>query len=425
MTLPAEPGFTVEVAQNEYLPAGGQVVHAIVTVTSTAPVEAPQDLAGAEIIIIDTSGSMMRRKIAAAREATWVALNTLRDGVAFAVIAGTDSARMVYPRGGGMALADPQTRQDAINAVAKLRAGGGTAIGQWLRKAHDVFGRQPAGLRHAILLTDGKNSESAREMDRVLELCSGVFSCDCRGVGTNWKVSELRRIATALHGTVDIVAEPEGLAADFAAMMQASMSKQVADVSLRVWTPRHAQLRFVRQVAPAVEDLASWRTEAGPQAGDYATGAWAAGESRDYHVCVAVDPGQVGQEMLAARVSLIANQQVLGQGLVRAIWTQDEALSTRISRPVAHYTGQAELAQAIHDGLEARKRGDQTTATDRLGRAVALASQSGHEDTARLLAGVVDVVDAASGTVRLKQRVSDADEMALDTRSTKTVRTKQ
>jgi hypothetical protein len=47
------------------------------------------------------------------------------------------------------------------------------------------------------------------------------------------------------------------------------------------------------------------------------------------------------------------------------------------------------------------------------------------EDTARLIAGVVDVVDAASGTVRLKRRVDDADEMALDTRSTKTVRTRK
>jgi hypothetical protein len=129
--------------------------------------------------------------------------------------------------------------------------------------------------------------------------------------------------------------------------------------------------------------------------------------------------------MLAARVSLVTGSQTLGQGLVRAVWTEDEALSTRINPNVAHYTGQAELAEAIHDGLEARKRGDEDTATARLGRAVALARESGNEDTARLLAKVVDVVDAATGTVRLKRKVADADEMALDTRSTKTVRTRK
>ena len=58
---------------------------------------------------------------------------------------------------------------------------------------------------------------------------------------------------------------------------------------------------------------------------------------------------------------------------------------------------------------------------------VALAHQSGNENTATLLASVVDVVDAASGTVRLKkaENVEDADEMALDTTSTKTVRARK
>ncbi len=111
--------------------------------------------------------------------------------------------------------------------------------------------------------------------------------------------------------------------------------------------------------------------------------------------------------MLAARVSLVAGSpsgaEVLGQGLVRAIWTDDEALSTKINSRVAHYTGQAELAAAIQDGLEARKQGDEETATAKLGRAVALAHQSGNEDTAKLLAKVVDVVDVETGTVRLKQ----------------------
>jgi hypothetical protein len=56
---------------------------------------------------------------------------------------------------------------------------------------------------------------------------------------------------------------------------------------------------------------------------------------------------------------------------------------------------------------------------------VALAHQSGNEDTAKLLAKVVDVVDVETGTVRLKKQVEDVDEMALDTRSTKTVRVKK
>lgn len=419
--------FAVEVFQNEYLPEGGRDVSAIVTVTSAhddRPLE--DDPGGAEIIMIDCSGSMSGRgKIAAARHAAAVAIDTIRDGVSFAVVTGNHRARVVFPAEPGLAVASPQTRAAAQQAVAGLRARGGTMIGQWLRVAHQLFTSSPAALRHAILLTDGKNGELSGQLDQAIALCEGVFTCDCRGVGTGWNVKELRKISTALLGTVDIVPDPAGLAADFASMMRTAMSKTLPDVALRLWTPAHASIQFVRQVAPAVDDLSGRRVTVGPQAGDYPTGSWGAGESRDYHVRVAVTPGAVGQEMLAARVSLVVDSQTAGQGLIRAVWTEQEALSTQISPQVAHFTGQTELAQAIQEGLEARKRGDQETATARLGRAAMIAQQSGNEDTARLLARVVDVVDAATGTVRLRKRVDDADEMALDTRSTKTVRTRK
>jgi hypothetical protein len=301
-----------------------------------------------------------------------------------------------------------------------------------------VFATSPATLRHAILLTDGKNQhETPEKLDAAIRLCEGYFSCDCRGVGTDWEVGEVRRISTGLLGTVDIVPDPAGLAADFEQMMRGALQKQLPDVMLRVWTPQRASVKFVKQAAPAIDDLTARRAGTGPQAGDYPTGAWAPGESRDYHVGIEVAAADLGQEMLAARISLVATTppgsagsaasagEVLGQGLVRVTWTEDEELSTRISAGVAHYTGQAELAAAIADGLEAHKRGDEEVATARLGKAVRLAHEAGNEDTAKLLSKVVDVVDEATGTVRLKKKVDAADEMALDTRSVKTVRVKK
>jgi len=429
-----QPGFTLEVDHNEYLAEGARDINAVLTVTMAGTV--PESPAGetdtAEIIIIDCSGSMGSpgSKIAEARAACSAAVDVIRDGVAFAMIAGTHKAAAFFPEDGSLAVAGPQTREAAKKAVARLRPGGGTAIGVWLRLAHQMFTSHPARLRHTILLTDGiDESESSDDLDAAIKLCEGVFSCDCRGVGTDWRVSELRRVSAALLGSVDIVPDPAGLAADFSAMMAKSMGKRVADVSLRIWTPQHASISL-KQVAPAVEDLTSRRTESGPQIGDYPTGAWGPGETRDYHLAVQVsDPYAVGQQVRVARVSLVAassdGPEVLGEKGVLAIWTDDEALSTRINQRVAHYTGQEELAQAIQEGLEARRQGDKDTAEAKLGRAVALAHQSGNEETAKLLVKVVDVVDAATGTVQLKKKVEDADEMALDTRSTKTVRTKK
>ena len=258
-------------------------------------------------------------------------------------------------------------------------------------------------------------------------MCEGVFSCDCRGVGTDWEVAELRRISSALLGTVDIVPDPAGLAADFAAMMEAAMGKQVADVSLRVWTPQHATVRFMKQVAPAVEDLTGRAAQSGPQAGDYPTGAWGPGESRDYHLRRRVTRGR-GRAGDAGRAGQPGGRRRRPPPKCSGrAWSAPSGPTTRRCPPgstplVAHYTGQAELADAIQEGLEARKQGNEEVATAKLGRAVALAHQSGNEDTAKLLAKVVDVVDVETGTVRLKKKVEDVDEMALDTRSTKTVR---
>jgi hypothetical protein len=363
-----------------------------------------------------------------ARGATAAAIAELRDGVFFSVIAGTEHAEQVYPPFPGTATADAGTRAEATARVRSLEANGRTGIGAWLTLAGWIADQHPGAIKHAILLTDGQNGEQPVQFAATLDAILGKFTCDCRGVGTDWDVDELRRISSALLGTVDIVANPSDLAADFRAIMGAAMGKSLADVALRLWTPRGATVRFVKQMAPTVEDLTARRIESGTQRGDYPLGSWGA-ESRDYHIAVQVAPGIVGDEILVGRVSLVRagrdtvdGDNVLAQGLVRAIWTDDTALSTRISRGVAHYTGQAELAEAIQDGLAARKAGDEPTATARLGRAVALAAASGNDDTARLLDRVVDVIDAPSGTVRLRAAVTTADEMTLDTRSTKTIR---
>ncbi|MFM9442114.1 vWA domain-containing protein [Streptomyces acidiscabies] len=439
------PQFAVDVYQNEYLPEGGREVNAIVTVTSTgggtvggavtsphlySPTQGPS---AAVAIMVDCSGSMdyPPTKMRGAREATAAAIDAVRDGVHFAVIAGTHVAKEVYPGAGRLAVADAATREQAKQALRKLSAGGGTAIGTWLRLAEHLLSSADVAIRHGIVLTDGRNEhEEPEALKATLDHCAGRFTCDARGVGTDWEVKEVTGIASALLGSADIVADPAGLSADFTHMMETAMGKEVADVALRLWTPVGTTVKFVKQVAPTVEELTSRRTESGPRSGDYPTGSWG-DESRDYHVCVEVPGAGLGQEMLAARVSLVVPQadgsvQSLGaQGLVRAVWTDDMTASTSINPQVAHYTGQAELAQVIQQGLDLRKAGDMDGATAKLGRAVQLASVSGNADTAKLLAKVVDVVDATTGTVRLKAKVAEADEMTLETRSTKTVRVKK
>ncbi len=308
------------------------------------------------------------------------------DGTYFAVVAGTEKAAAVYPEDGRPTRASDATRAAAARAVDSMQPNGGTAIGTWLAHVRELAGQLPGALTHAILLTDGKDEhETPEELGEEISLSEGEFTCDCRGVGTDWRVEELRAISSALLGTVDIVADPADLADDFAAMMRDSMAKSIPELTLRLWTPAGARVAFVKQVAPTVEDLTERRVDAGTQCGEYPLGAWGH-EDRDYHIQVEVEPAAVGREKLAARVTVVAGDEPLGEGLVKAMWTTDTALSARISDRVAHYTGQAELAQAVQEGLTARRNGDIATATAKLHRAMELAGgvrQRRNRQTAR------------------------------------------
>ena len=274
------PGFTVQIDQNPYLPVGGRDVSAVVTVTADA--EATD---GAP----SCAGQRRRQRGDHHRRLLRV------DGLP----AGEDPGG---PRGdvgrrgrhqGRRAVRDRRGHEHGVARLPDGRVNGGRG------RAHPRGG-QAGGGRAAVQRRDGdrpvaaprapdlpvlpghaaardpahRRQEPARDArassPRRSGLCEGSFRCDCRGVGTDWVVDELRKISTALLGTVDIVPDPAGLAADFEEMMRGAMSKQLPDVMLRVWTPQDGD-REVRQAGrpghrrPDRPPLARRR----PQVGEY------------------------------------------------------------------------------------------------------------------------------------------------------------
>jgi hypothetical protein len=418
--------FTAEVFQNPYLNQGATQVNAIMTIATSGDggvsIATPksQRLFG---IICDISGSMGGAKILAAKEAIVQLVNLLPTDAAFFIVTGSSRAKLLVP----LVNAIPENKQRAIAQVREISANGGTVISSWLNTALGEFNKMPAAICQALLLTDGQNDPSdEQDLDRVLAASEGKFQCDCRGVGTDWQVSQLQKIAGKLLGTTDIISSPDRITADFEAILTKAMGKTVSDVSLRLWTPQGAKVLFCKQVSPEIVDVTDRSRTVNDRMVDYPTGAWGSNESRDYHFCIQVNAGNIGDEMLAGRASLITQtngqETKITEAKILATWTEDEAKTAKIDRHVAHYTGQAELAQSIQEGLEARAQGNIEVATVKLGKAVKLAHDSGNEATAKLLRSVVDVEDAAAGTVRIKRTVAKEDEMMLDTRSTKTAR---
>ena len=122
--------FSLEVFQNEYIPAHFTTMDAVLTVSAQGHTPAVAG-AAAEVLIIDTSGSMYSPpgRIRAAIRAAELAVDRIRDGVLFGIVAGNHDASTIFPTGGtGLVVADPTTRALAREAVRHLEPSGGTAM---------------------------------------------------------------------------------------------------------------------------------------------------------------------------------------------------------------------------------------------------------------------------------------------------------
>ena len=209
----------------ERVPADGR--HATSTPSSRSPrqgVRRPGRGAAAaeaaEIVIIDTSGSMEYPSARSTRPSRRPRPPSTRSATACCSAsspATTSASRSTRRRASRRRRRRPGPRPRQRSAGCRRRRHGDR---RWLTLAASCS-RAPGGIRHAILLTDGQNQHETRATcAAALAECEGRFTCDCRGVGTDWEVAELRTIAAALLGTVDIVADPADLAADFQPMIE-------------------------------------------------------------------------------------------------------------------------------------------------------------------------------------------------------------
>ncbi|WBB80534.1 VWA domain-containing protein [Micromonospora sp. WMMD882] len=399
---------------SEYLPADGGVVDVVAAVRAAPGGPAPRHDGLAEVILLDCSGSMgaPQSKMRAARAATLAALEALPDGVAFAVVEGTGTARMVYPQRRRLAVADESSRAAARRAVQRLTPYGGTVIGAWLLLARDLLATRPDAIGHAILLTDGRN-EGQRDVDlrAAVQACVGRFTVDCRAVGSadgahDWDGPELLGIADALGANPVVPVEDlTGLTDEFAAVLDRALAHRAGAARLRVRVGGLARVRFVKQVYPTIVDLTDRGVPAGDLTVDYPIGAWSPTDRRDYQVALEVDPMS---PRLRRRIGWLSVHTAADEDPdavetpVTVEWSEELELVSQVHETVAHYTHQEGYAEQVRLALDAAATGRSGEAERHLGRAVAIAYAGGHDDKLRQLARVAELLDPAAGRVRLR-----------------------
>jgi uncharacterized protein YegL len=419
--------FTLEAFFNPHLALGGSRLDTIITVTASDSTSGPvQTVRNKKAVayLIDTSGSMQdANKLTMAKVALRQAIGLLDEDCLFSIIAFDSTAHVMVP----MTPATQANKNAARERVNQLFARGGTSMSTALRAALQEFAKAENAIPFAQFLTDGENNDEDQvELSHALNECEGHFTCDCWGVGVQWRPDELRTIAGQLLGTADAVPDPDHLEAKFREALSRVLSKGIGDVRLRLQLPKTSKIVTVKQMSPEIVDLLKLAKAVDDRNTDIPTGAWGAGESRDYHVAFALEPQSEGEEMMACRPKIVYTQdgtEIVSEGQrIVATWTSDEALSTRIDPNVAHYTGQEELANAIREGLDAKARGNIDQATVLLGKAAKIAIQTGNDEVTARLKKVVDVVDADMGTVRIKGGDNKGAELELDMGGTRTVR---
>ena len=342
----------------------------------------------AVVLIVDTSGSMSSpgSKIRAARRATATAVDLIPDGTWFAVIAGSHRAWCVYPPApaGQWPAAGPGRRPHPGRGRPRLPAAAGHRRHGHLDLARPRPGRcssvapAPSG-SPTCSPTARTRASHGTNLEAALARATGVFQCDARGVGVDWNVEELRLITSALLGQVEIISEPDQMDDDFKDFLERAHRQErgrrppaavgAAGLEAALPAPGGAVDRGPdRQGQP--------RSTPSPATSPPAS--WAPGESRDYHVCIEVPPGRRRRREAGRPGSAwwsTASPQ--SQSLVRAVWTEDMALSTGSTPTWPTTPARRSWPTPSSRGSRPASRATTPRPPIRLGRAVQLAHRVG------------------------------------------------
>lgn len=267
--MPMIPRTSIEAAPPETLkvramlerstmrPGAREPMHLVVELVATgAPVDALRPSLSV-VFVLDTSGSMGGRPLAQVIRSVERMADLLSANDKVGVVAFADDAAEVCP----LRTLTDEARRSLKRRVARLTAGGGTALEAGLRRAQAMCGVRSAHERQVVLLlTDGcDGGDRADLIARAAQMRTDI-SISTLGYGDGHDVDLLNDVAQGGGGQYWYVGEPDEARVEFARALGAQSDIVVDGIELALCPREHVQVtdvlgakvRFTHE-GPAVE----------------------------------------------------------------------------------------------------------------------------------------------------------------------------
>ncbi len=367
-------------------------------------------------IVIDTSISMLGRKLADAKTAAKRVVDLLPADAWFAIAAFSTTAYHVHPMPGATVQANDLEKYLAHRAIDALEAKGNTNFFAGLALAHQQAFGAPVLERHGIFCSDGENNTQEREfadfMDAMREeRRRGIYfqvSPFRFGHGrANERVGYLRQLSDVSGGDgVRVILDSSELEAAAANCLTGIRKKVLSNLRLFLRLAPGAELLDLKQVAPTIAPLKDLILP-GPD-GRYIAhmGAWGRESQLEFLIKIRAPKGAFDPEgYKLAGISLQFNHRgeefqlpETGEGLpIRVTWTKDDFEATDLydEPDVLRAQDAVDFSDSIDAGLDALSEEEFDEAERSFGRAAQLAHK--YDDQASLgeLRSVCEVIDPA------------------------------
>lgn len=357
-------------------------------------------------LVLDVSGSMSGEKLACAKEAASLVVQSLTKDDWLSLIVFNGRAKAIVPR----------RRVDDKNVffsqIKAMDASDGTRMDTGMSAALTELGMvSPATVNRILLFTDGETEEEERCLDCAREAAQKKVVTSTFGIGDDYNEELLVEISRATLGGAYAIRNPSEIKESFLKEVQDAATVGIANASLTLNLAKGVSLEQMHRVVPNIAGLDPRVADSRMYVMD--VGGIDATQFTAFFATLLLPQRPAGQ-VRVAQLSLkydIPSLQIKDKtekSDVVVEYTTDRDLLGKVDREVMGYFDQIEAQRLIAEAAKAAQAGNAPAATQKLTEAKLLTQRIGNVAMTQHLAQAIDELEkqgavspGAQKTIRL------------------------